>query len=224
MKIDKNFIIVVVVILAILGVAFFFVNNKKTTTPEVKTPEVTNTDVVTEEPDYKSAATRYCSDRLTNLSSTAKAGQKFYNNTEVEYLSFNFDQDADKEILTLCDRDTTVTKVKDYMALIVLDKKDSEYKVVYSSDYEALALEDAYPEGGYFRNLKIEDIDKDGVDEIVWTNGTTDIFKMVNIYNPKTNQSYSKTKDYKTGRITFSSNLTSETQVFKDYINNYSID
>lgn len=224
MKIDKNFIIVAVVIIAILIAAFFFVNNKKTTTPEVKQPEVTNTNTVTKEPEYESAAARYCSDRLKNLSNLAKAGQKFYNNDEVSYLSFNFDQDADKEILALCDKDTTKDQAKDYMSLIVLDKKDNEYKVVYSSDYEALALEDAYPEGGYFRNLKLEDIDKDGIDEIIWTNGTTDVFKMVNIYNPKTNQSYSKTKDYKTGRITFSSSLTSEVQVFKDYITNYSID
>jgi hypothetical protein len=46
---------------------------------------------------------------------------------------------------------------------------------------------------------------------------------MVNIYSPKTNQYFNKTKDDKTGKITFSDNLTPELQAFKDYLNNYSI-
>lgn len=227
MKINKKIIfitLIIIVAILLIAVPLFFKDNKKTN-PEVKQPEVTNTNEPTEDA-YKTVAVKYCSDRLKSLSGTAKEGQKVHNNAELEYLSLNFDQDADREILALCDTDTTIdrTKGSDYMAFIVLDKQEEGYKAIYSSDYEALALDDAYPEGGYFRNLKIEDINKDGIDEITWKNGTSLSFTQVNIYSPKTNQYFSKTKDYKTSRITFSDNLTSEMQTFKDYLNNYSID
>jgi hypothetical protein len=225
MKINKKIIfitLIIIVAILLIAIPLFFKDNKKTNL-EVK-PEITNTNEPVEDA-YKTIAVKFCSDRLKSLSSTAKEGQKVHNNANLEYSSLNFDQDVDKEILALCDADTAIDrKGPGYMALIVLDEQDEGYKVIYSSDYEALALDDAYPEGGYFRDLKIEDINKDGVDEIVWKNGTSLSFTRVNIYSPKTNQYFSKTKDYKTSKITFSDNLTPELQVFKDYLNNYSID
>lgn len=226
MKINKKIIfitLIIIVAILLITVPLFLKDNKKTN-PEVK-PEITKTNEPAEGA-YKTLAVKFCSDRLKSLSATAKEGQKVHNNAELEYLSLNFDQDADQEILALCDADTAVDRVKGsaYMALIVLDKQEEGYKVIYSSDYEALALDDAYPEGGYFRNLKIEDINKDGTDDIIWKNGTSLSFTRVSIYSTKTNQYFTKTKDYKTGKITFSDNLTPDLQVFKDYLNNYSID
>ncbi|MFA5431433.1 MAG: hypothetical protein WC319_00925 [Candidatus Paceibacterota bacterium] len=226
MKVNKKivFILLTILVVILLITIPLFLKSNKNTNLEIK-PEIINVSEATDESKYKEVATKFCIDRLKALSSIAKEGQKVYNNTELEYLSFNFDQDLDKEILALCDIDTVVdrTNGSDYMALIILDKQEKEYKVIYSSDYEVLALEDAYPEGGYFRDLKINDINKDGIDEIVWRSGTSLVFTMVNIYSPKTNQYFNKTKDDKTGKITFSDNLTPELQAFKDYLNNYSI-
>lgn len=81
------------------------------------------------------------------------------NNFYLESAQFlNFDIDEDKEIIGLC-----WTKETDKKGLlIILDKQNNQYKPVLEKEGEK------HQRHYIFENLKINDIDEDGIDEIIY--------------------------------------------------------
>ena len=93
---------------------------------------------------------------------------------------FNFDIDQDREIIGLCEPDGW----GGYMVLFVLDKQNEKYEPVLVKDRG-----DAFVKRYYkFANLRIRDIDKDGIDEIIFEErgwyGGGGVFYL-HLYSPK---------------------------------------
>lgn len=72
---------------------------------------------------------------------------------------FNFDEDEEKEIIGICWRGFEYDKEG---ILFVLDKQNNKYKSVLEK--EGRIHQRYYT----FKNLKVEDVDKDGIDEIIY--------------------------------------------------------
>jgi len=134
----------------------------------------------------------------------------------------NFDNDEDLEIAVLCGEGTSNGGLK--MGLYVLDKQDYEYKLVLEEERIRVAQHEVY-----FENLKGEDIDKNGIDEILFREdywgalgGCATLF----LYSPHYNEWFSKSvcSEYlelgeRKIKTELSPNLASEKyKVFKDFL------
>lgn len=159
---------------------------------------------------------------------TGKSPSTFRDNYTgyINNLFMNFDSDSDKEILGVCS--TGDSKQDQEGLLFVLDLNNDKYMPVL--EQEGSIQHQRYYD---FQNLMIKDIDKDGVDEIIyegegWYMAGGDSW--LKVYSPKYEEWFIKTKSWSldetdpTGEkrkeeITFSSNLKNKKyQVFKDFL------
>ncbi len=138
----------------------------------------------------------------------------------------NFDSDEDKEIISLCWNGEYSGKEG---ILFVLDKQNNQWKSVWEK------------EGGIdqryftFENLRINDVDNDGIDEIIyeergWYGGGGNNY--LHLYSPKYDEwflrdswwSWDLEKEEEITGTNFSPNLDlEEYKVFKEFLENYSI-
>jgi hypothetical protein len=119
--------------------------------PEIKKPErkVEKQEKVFEEDIAKNYCQENCQEKGLEL--------------RVSFSPFflNFDKDKDLEIACLCEG-SSGEGLK--IVLYILDKKNNEYKPVFEEKRVIVAQHEVYFEG-----LKAEDVDKDGIDEIIFS-------------------------------------------------------
>jgi len=156
----------------------------------------------------------HCFEVLAAGDSESYVGPSFY---------FNFDEDQDKEILGSCEPDLW----GGYMVIFVLDKKDDEYKTVLIKDRGKENYGQRYFN---FADLRVRDIDKDGIDEIIfyesgWYGGGGDNY--LHLYSPKYNEWFWRNDWWaidiesgeRSGGTNFSVNLDLEKyKVFKEFL------
>lgn len=133
----------------------------------------------------------------------------------------NFDQDLDREIIGLC-------RKPDEKLLFVLDRQNNQWKPVLEKK-EILAKRHLV-----FEDLKIKDIDKDGIDEIiyretVWYARVGNSF--LYLYSPKYNEWFWRDEWWridieteKTEGMYFSLNLDFEKfKIFKEFLQKHQV-
>jgi len=141
------------------------------------------------------------------------------NNFYLESVRFlNFDNDSDKEILGLCWKG----EYDKEGLLFVLDKQNNQYKSVFEKEGET------HQRYYTFENLKINDVDEDGIDEIIyeekgWYMAGGDSY--LHLYSPKYQEWFYRDNwwDETTGTrkegVKLSPNLDLEKyKVFKDFL------
>ncbi len=157
---DKSFfakIILAVVIfvsfMMVLGLTVCLMKNKKVVNP---VPQISASAEPTATPEIKDeiedVALNFC---------TRKGPSAFHGNYTgyLSKLSMNFDNDKDKEIVGVC---STGQSDKEGL-LYVLDLSNGEYVSIFEEE-GSIQHQRFYD----FQNLMIKDVDKDGIDEIIY--------------------------------------------------------